>query len=145
MWWWWNNYQHTISTAAPLAPQGKEKSGEGICFDCMCVCVCVCMYVCMCDTLLVLGRRHWGRQFLPEASHPSDPIFLTLSGLQPLLGVALGSTIFRAKPFGRPGPIRIFRSWHRSERVPYGTNGEQATVTPPFRTRYVWSRSFWHM
>ena len=68
---------------------------------CVCVCICVCVYA----TLLVLGRRHRGRQLLPEASHPSDPICLIFSDLRPLTDIAWGSTIFRAIPFGRAGPF----------------------------------------
>ena len=64
---------------------------------CVYVCVCVCICVCVYDTLLVLNRCHGGRQLLPEASHPSDPICLTLPGLRPLPNVAWDSTIFRAK------------------------------------------------
>ena len=59
----------------------------------------------MYDALLVLGRLHGGRQLLPEASHPSDLICLTLPGLWPLPNVAWGSTIFRAMPFDRVGPF----------------------------------------
>ena len=104
--------------------------------------------MCVYEALLDSGQTSWGergRNHRLYSMAEASPIWSHLS-YTPRLPIAprcsLGQYYRQGNAFRQSWSLRISRLRRKSDRVPCGTDGQQATITRSFRAVCVWLRGF---